>query len=124
VWLYYILRFIPCGFYVIYTIFCLKALLHHGSLSCDVSKESSCSFFVVGREFHFCSQVMHVSRCFRFRIFVLLYLYAGQYFCFMVSQVTDSPDFINPLLEGADFIDGQLWVAGNRVLINLNLSRK
>ncbi|XP_060601535.1 leucine-rich repeat-containing protein 71-like isoform X4 [Ruditapes philippinarum] len=39
------------------------------------------------------------------------------------TEPADSPDFINPLLEGADYIDGQLWVAGNRVLINLNLSR-
>lgn len=38
-------------------------------------------------------------------------------------ETPDSPEFINPLLEGADFIDGQLWVSGNRVLINLNLSR-
>jgi len=82
------------------------------------------SFLCCWKRIPFLQSVMHVSRCFRFRIFVLLYLYAGQYFCFMVSQVTDSPDFINPLLEGADFIDGQLWVAGNRVLINLNLSRK
>ncbi|XP_076439200.1 leucine-rich repeat-containing protein 71-like isoform X2 [Babylonia areolata] len=35
----------------------------------------------------------------------------------------DSHELINPLLEVADLIDGQLWVAGNRVLINLNLSR-
>ncbi|KAK3095987.1 hypothetical protein FSP39_021669 [Pinctada imbricata] len=32
-------------------------------------------------------------------------------------------DFVNPLTDEADFIDGQLFVAGNRVLINLNLSR-
>ncbi|XP_052226635.1 leucine-rich repeat-containing protein 71-like isoform X31 [Dreissena polymorpha] len=38
-------------------------------------------------------------------------------------ETSDSPEFINPLLEGGDVIDGQLWVAGNRVLINLNLSR-
>ncbi|KAL4221340.1 Leucine-rich repeat-containing protein 71 [Mactra antiquata] len=38
-------------------------------------------------------------------------------------ETSDSPEFINPLLEGADFIDGQLWVTGNRVLININLSR-
>nr|XP_022305864.1 leucine-rich repeat-containing protein 71-like isoform X20 [Crassostrea virginica] len=31
--------------------------------------------------------------------------------------------FINPLTDEADFIDGQLWVPGNRLLINLNLSR-
>ncbi|XP_061170497.1 leucine-rich repeat-containing protein 71-like isoform X6 [Saccostrea echinata] len=31
--------------------------------------------------------------------------------------------FINPLTDEADFIDGQLWVPGNRALINLNLSR-
>lgn len=41
----------------------------------------------------------------------------------MEHEPSDSPDFINPLLEAADFIDGQLWVAGNRVLINVNLSR-
>ncbi|KAK7484615.1 hypothetical protein BaRGS_00024141 [Batillaria attramentaria] len=35
----------------------------------------------------------------------------------------DVPEVINPLLEVADLIDGQLWVAGNRILINLNLSR-
>ncbi|XP_053379171.1 leucine-rich repeat-containing protein 71-like isoform X6 [Mercenaria mercenaria] len=39
------------------------------------------------------------------------------------QEPADSQDFINPLLEGADYIDGRLWVAGNRVLINLNLSR-
>lgn len=32
-------------------------------------------------------------------------------------------DFVNPLTDAADFIDGQLWVSGNRMLINLNLSR-
>ncbi|XP_052694572.1 leucine-rich repeat-containing protein 71-like isoform X12 [Crassostrea angulata] len=31
--------------------------------------------------------------------------------------------FINPLTDEADFIEGQLWVPGNRLLINLNLSR-
>lgn len=31
--------------------------------------------------------------------------------------------FINPLTDEADFMDGQLWVPGNRLLINLNLSR-
>ena len=36
----------------------------------------------------------------------------------------DVPEVINPLLEVADLIDGQLWVAGNRVLINLNLARQ
>ncbi|XP_070183348.1 leucine-rich repeat-containing protein 71-like isoform X2 [Littorina saxatilis] len=35
----------------------------------------------------------------------------------------DTPEVINPLLEVADLIDGQLWVAGNRILINLNLAR-
>ncbi|XP_052759906.1 leucine-rich repeat-containing protein 71-like isoform X2 [Mya arenaria] len=39
------------------------------------------------------------------------------------TETSDSPEFINPLLEGGDLIDGQLWVAGNRVLINLNLTR-
>lgn len=38
-------------------------------------------------------------------------------------ESSDGPEFINPLLEGADFIDGQLWVTGNRVIININLSR-
>lgn len=38
-------------------------------------------------------------------------------------ETSDSPEFVNPLLECADFIDGQLWVTGNRVLINVNLSR-
>ncbi|XP_063434601.1 leucine-rich repeat-containing protein 71-like isoform X3 [Mytilus trossulus] len=32
-------------------------------------------------------------------------------------------EVVNPLTDVADFIDGQLWVSGNRVLINLNLSR-
>ena len=31
---------------------------------------------------------------------------------------------INPLLEEAELIGGQLWVPGNRVLINLNLARE
>ncbi|XP_005106245.1 leucine-rich repeat-containing protein 71 isoform X4 [Aplysia californica] len=35
----------------------------------------------------------------------------------------DSQDLINPLLEVADYMDGQLWIAGNRTLINLNLAR-
>jgi len=35
----------------------------------------------------------------------------------------DSLDLINPLLEVADYMDGQLWIAGNRTLINLNLAR-
>lgn len=35
----------------------------------------------------------------------------------------DVTEVINPLLEVADLLDGQLWVAGNRILINLNLSR-
>ncbi|XP_033726275.1 leucine-rich repeat-containing protein 71-like isoform X3 [Pecten maximus] len=42
-----------------------------------------------------------------------------------VQEVEDAgaSDFVNPLTDAADFIDGQLLVAGNRVLINLNLSR-
>lgn len=39
------------------------------------------------------------------------------------SQV-DVLEVINPLMEEADFIDGELMIAGNRVLINLNLSSK
>ncbi|XP_025081847.1 leucine-rich repeat-containing protein 71-like isoform X2 [Pomacea canaliculata] len=35
----------------------------------------------------------------------------------------DVLEVINPLMEEADFIDGELMIAGNRVLINLNLSR-
>uniref|UniRef100_A0A0B7BKQ4 Leucine-rich repeat-containing protein 71 n=1 Tax=Arion vulgaris TaxID=1028688 RepID=A0A0B7BKQ4_9EUPU len=35
----------------------------------------------------------------------------------------DSQDQISPLLDAAEYIDGQLWIAGNRMLINLNLSR-
>ncbi|KAL8568352.1 hypothetical protein ACOMHN_040925 [Nucella lapillus] len=35
----------------------------------------------------------------------------------------DNQELINPLLEVADLIEGQLWVAGNRILINLNLAR-
>lgn len=42
----------------------------------------------------------------------------------ILFQPSDSPEFINPLLEGADFKDGQLWVTGNRVIININLSSK
>ncbi|XP_056002546.1 leucine-rich repeat-containing protein 71-like isoform X16 [Ostrea edulis] len=38
------------------------------------------------------------------------------------EEMGDS-SFINPLTDEADFIDGQLWVSGNRLLINLNLSR-
>jgi len=39
------------------------------------------------------------------------------------SSNMDSLDLINPLLEVADYMEGQLWIAGNRTLINLNLSR-
>ncbi|XP_041356340.1 leucine-rich repeat-containing protein 71-like isoform X2 [Gigantopelta aegis] len=39
------------------------------------------------------------------------------------TEMPDVPEVINPLLEVADLIGDQLWVAGNRVLINLNLSR-
>jgi len=35
----------------------------------------------------------------------------------------DTLDQINPLLEVADYMEGELWIAGNRTLINLNLSR-
>ena len=42
---------------------------------------------------------------------------------YWVTLQVDAPEVINPLLEVADLIDGQLWVAGNRVLINLNLAR-
>ncbi|KAL5019458.1 hypothetical protein ScPMuIL_002350 [Solemya velum] len=39
------------------------------------------------------------------------------------AEFSDSTEMVNPLLEGTDFIDGQVWVSGNRMLINLNLSR-
>ncbi|KAL3862655.1 hypothetical protein ACJMK2_008609 [Sinanodonta woodiana] len=39
------------------------------------------------------------------------------------DEVFDSPEVINPLLEHSDLVKGQLWNSGNRVLINLNLSR-
>merc|ERR1711963_902249 len=39
------------------------------------------------------------------------------------SDNMDSLDLINPLLEVADYMEEQLWIAGNRTLINLNLSR-
>ncbi|XP_005106251.1 leucine-rich repeat-containing protein 71 isoform X10 [Aplysia californica] len=39
------------------------------------------------------------------------------------AENMDSQDLINPLLEVADYMDGQLWIAGNRTLINLNLAR-
>ncbi|XP_050396930.1 leucine-rich repeat-containing protein 71 isoform X3 [Patella vulgata] len=39
------------------------------------------------------------------------------------QEPTEASEVINPLLEVADYMDGELWVAGNRVLINLNLSR-
>jgi len=39
------------------------------------------------------------------------------------AENMDNHDQINPLLEIADFLDGQLWIAGNRTLINLNLAR-
>lgn len=35
----------------------------------------------------------------------------------------DGHDQINPLLEVADYIEGQSWIAGNRTLISLNLTR-
>ena len=39
-------------------------------------------------------------------------------------QTEDDPyDFKNPLLEKARLINGELWIPGNRSLINLNLSR-
>ncbi|GFO11884.1 leucine-rich repeat-containing protein 71-like isoform x2 [Plakobranchus ocellatus] len=39
------------------------------------------------------------------------------------AENMDGHDQINPLLEVADYIDGQSWIAGNRTLISLNLSR-
>ncbi|XP_064596070.1 leucine-rich repeat-containing protein 71-like isoform X2 [Liolophura sinensis] len=39
------------------------------------------------------------------------------------SEVIDGPDHIMALTEPVDYIDGSLWISGNRVLINLNLSR-
>lgn len=39
------------------------------------------------------------------------------------STNLDALDQINPLLEVADYMEGELWIAGNRTLINLNLSR-
>ncbi|XP_064635865.1 leucine-rich repeat-containing protein 71-like isoform X4 [Lineus longissimus] len=36
------------------------------------------------------------------------------------SEVTEA---INPLLEQTDIIDGEMWIPGNRALINLNLTR-
>ncbi|CAG5127404.1 unnamed protein product, partial [Candidula unifasciata] len=40
------------------------------------------------------------------------------------EQETDPlQDQISPLLEDTCFIDGQSWLSGNRMLINLNLSR-
>jgi len=35
----------------------------------------------------------------------------------------DAYEFKNPLLEKANEVNGELWIAGNRALINLNLSR-
>ncbi|GFR80094.1 leucine-rich repeat-containing protein 71-like isoform X4 [Elysia marginata] len=39
------------------------------------------------------------------------------------AENMDGHDQINPLLEVADYMDGQSWIAGNRTLIMLNLSR-
>ena len=39
------------------------------------------------------------------------------------QNLEDTFDFINPLLEETREFDGQLWIPGNRSLINLNLAR-
>ncbi|RUS84468.1 hypothetical protein EGW08_007764 [Elysia chlorotica] len=39
------------------------------------------------------------------------------------AENMDGQDQINPLLEATDLIDGHSWIAGNRTLISLNLSR-
>ncbi|XP_077993452.1 leucine-rich repeat-containing protein 71-like isoform X4 [Glandiceps talaboti] len=39
------------------------------------------------------------------------------------SETPDVVEAINPLTESVECIEGQLWIPGNRALINLNLSR-
>ncbi|XP_038058512.1 leucine-rich repeat-containing protein 71-like isoform X33 [Patiria miniata] len=39
------------------------------------------------------------------------------------SESPDMVEAINPLLDSVESIDGQLWIPGNRSIINLNLSR-
>ncbi|XP_070537399.1 leucine-rich repeat-containing protein 71-like isoform X26 [Ptychodera flava] len=39
------------------------------------------------------------------------------------SETPDVVEAINPLMDSVENIDGQLWIPGNRALINLNLSR-
>jgi hypothetical protein len=39
------------------------------------------------------------------------------------SESPDMVEAINPLLDSVESIDGQLWIPGNRSVINLNLSR-
>ncbi|CAL1530498.1 unnamed protein product [Lymnaea stagnalis] len=40
------------------------------------------------------------------------------------NENADASDLLNPLMsETADFMDGQLWIPGNRILVSLNLSR-
>uniref|UniRef100_A0A2C9LP74 Leucine-rich repeat-containing protein 71 n=1 Tax=Biomphalaria glabrata TaxID=6526 RepID=A0A2C9LP74_BIOGL len=36
---------------------------------------------------------------------------------------SDGSDQLSALLENGEFMDGQYWIAGNRVLVNLNLAR-
>ncbi|KAH9495024.1 Leucine-rich repeat-containing protein 71 [Bulinus truncatus] len=39
------------------------------------------------------------------------------------SENSESSDQLNALMENGEFMDGQFWIPGNRVLINLNLAR-
>uniref|UniRef100_A0A8D0G5N7 Uncharacterized protein n=1 Tax=Sphenodon punctatus TaxID=8508 RepID=A0A8D0G5N7_SPHPU len=39
------------------------------------------------------------------------------------SQLTEPTEMVNPLLEQAEHRDGKVFLHGNRVLINLNLTR-
>ncbi|KAG9463741.1 hypothetical protein GDO78_021201 [Eleutherodactylus coqui] len=40
-----------------------------------------------------------------------------------IAQQAEAPEVSNPLLEQAEFRDGKVFLPGNKVLINLNLSR-
>lgn len=39
------------------------------------------------------------------------------------SEEMDGSEFMNPLLEKTNHVNGELWIPGNRSLININLSR-
>ncbi|KAG9463742.1 hypothetical protein GDO78_021201 [Eleutherodactylus coqui] len=41
-----------------------------------------------------------------------------------IAQQAEAPEVSNPLLEQAEFRDGKVFLPGNKVLINLNLSQE